>query len=72
MPNVSVPPTSPDPLRARQKSSLTVLAVVLIVAGLGVALFLTRIPLPLRLVIGAGDVLAGCVLLLLVRQKFDR
>lgn len=72
MPNAPVTPPSPDPLRARQKSSLTVLAVVLIVAGLGVALFLKRIPLPLRLLIGFGDVLAGSVLLLLVRQKFDR
>lgn len=46
------------------------LGVLLILAGLVVAVFLRRIPLPLRLMIGLGDVIAGSTLLLLVRQKF--
>ena len=57
---------------ARQKTVITTLGVLLIVAGLVVALFLKRIPLPLRLLIGVGDAFAGSVLLLVVRQKFNR
>jgi hypothetical protein len=45
------------------------LATVLIATGLMVLLFLSRLPLPLRLLIGCGDVIAGIVLLVLVRQK---
>src|SRR5215212_5980959 len=55
-------PNAPlDPRRARQKASVTVLGVGLIVAGLVVALLLHRIALPLRLLIGLGDVVAGPV-----------
>ena len=66
-------PTAPsDPRRARQKAGLVALGLVLIATGIVVALFLRRIPLPLRLLIGFGDVVAGAVLLVLVRQKFGR
>lgn len=63
----------PDPatVRARQKRTLTILAPVLILSGLAVLLLLSRIPLPLRLLIGLTDVIAGCVLLVVIRQKFS-
>lgn len=57
-------------VRARQKRTLTILAPVLILSGLAVLLLLSRIPLPLRLLIGLTDVIAGCVLLVVIRQKF--
>ncbi len=65
--------TSLDPAarRARQKRTITILAVALIVGGITVMLALGRLPLPLRLLVGLGDVIAGGVLLVLVRQKFQ-
>ena len=56
--------------RARQKRTVAVLAALLIVGGLVVLFLLKRMPLPLRMLVGLGDVVAGCVLLVLVRQKF--
>lgn len=56
--------------RARQKRTLTVLAVLLLAMGIGVLFFLQRMPLPLRLLIGLGDVFAGMVLLVFVRPRF--
>ena len=56
-------------LRARQKRTLTLLASVLIGSGALVLLFLSRIPLPLRLFIGLTDLIAGCVLLVVLRQN---
>ena len=55
---------------ARQKTTITTLATLLIVAGAVVLLFLDRIPLPLRIAVGLGDIIAGWGLLVLVRQKF--
>ncbi|HUR56393.1 MAG TPA: hypothetical protein VM029_01700 [Opitutaceae bacterium] len=66
------PTASSVPRRARQKAGLLALGLVLIATGVVVAFLLRRIPLPLRLLIGFGDVVAGCVLLVLVRQKFGR
>lgn len=57
---------------ARQKATITVLALMLILAGAVVLLFLQKVPLPLRIVIGLGDIIAGWGLLILVRQKFGR
>ena len=59
-----------DP-RARQRRMLLMLAPALIVGGLVVLIFLTRMPLPLRILVGLTDIVAGCVLLLVVRQKFS-
>jgi hypothetical protein len=56
--------------RLRQKRTLTLLAAMLMAGGLSVLLLLDRIPLPLRLLIGLGDMIAGAVLLLVLRQKF--
>jgi hypothetical protein len=65
-----MPVEETDARRARQKRTLSVLAAALIAGGLAVLLFLDRIPLPLRLLIGLGDLIAGAVLLVVVRQKF--
>lgn len=56
--------------RRRQKRTVTALAVLLIAGGLAVLFLLPQIPLPMRLMIGLGDLFAGLVLLVLVRQKF--
>ncbi len=58
-----------DP-RARQKRTLLTLAALLIAGGLAVLFLLTRMPLPLRILVGLTDLVAGCVLLVVVRQKF--
>lgn len=47
------------------------LGFALILGGLVVLAFLSRIPLPLRLGVGAVDLIAGSVLLLVARQKFS-
>jgi len=66
------PAPIPDPTRqrARQKRILVMLATVLIVAGLLLLFVLERVPLPLRILMGLGDLVAGAVLLVVVRQKF--
>jgi len=56
--------------RARQRVTVLALAAVLIVGGLVVLLALQRVPLPMRIFAGLGDIVAGCVLLVLARQKF--
>ncbi len=60
---------STDP-RARQKRTLLLLASLLIVGGLVILFLLQRMPLPLRILVGLTDVVAGAVLLVVVRQKF--
>jgi hypothetical protein len=55
--------------RARQKRTLLALATSLIAAGRVVLFVLKRMPLPLRIMVGLGDLFAGCVMLVLVRQK---
>lgn len=60
---------SPDP-RARQKRTIQILATLLIAGGLTVLFLLTRMPPPLRILVGLTDVVAGAVLLVVVRQKF--
>ncbi len=57
--------------RRRQKRTLLVLGSLLVAAGLVILVFLERVPLPLRLLLGASDLIAGAVLLLVVRQKFS-
>lgn len=49
---------------------MLILATALACGGLVVLAFLSRIPLPLRLAIGLGDLIAAAVLFLVVRQKF--
>jgi hypothetical protein len=54
----------------RQKRTIIVLAVLLIVGGLVVLFLLRRLPLPMRILMGLIDIFAGLGLLVLVRQKF--
>ena len=49
---------------------MLVLATALLVGGIVVLVFLSRIPLPLRLAVGLTDVIASAVLFTVVRQKF--
>ena len=56
--------------RSRQKVILLVFAGVLMVGVILVLFVLKRMPLPMRLVIGLGDVIAASALLLILRQKY--
>lgn len=58
--------------RSRQRFTVITLASFLIAAGLLLLFALKRVPMPLRIVAGLGDVVAGCVLLVVARQKFGR
>ena len=60
----------PDELRRRQRRQIGLLAWVLLAAGVAILLLLDRIPLPLRLLMGFVDLVAGAGLLVLRRQKF--
>jgi hypothetical protein len=57
--------------RSRQKFAIVSLALFLIVIGLLLVFVLKRAPLPMRIIGGLGDLVAGAVLLTLVRQKFN-
>jgi hypothetical protein len=57
-------------VRVRQRRRLLLLAGFLITCGLAALFFLTRIPLPARLLLGLSDLIVGAVLLVLVRQKY--
>lgn len=59
-----------EELRRRQRRQIGVLAWVLLIAGAAILLFLDRIPLPVRLLMGFVDLVAGAGLLVLRRQKF--
>jgi hypothetical protein len=56
--------------QARQRRTLQILATLLILGGLLLLFALTRVPFPLRVTAGLGDLFAGLVLLVVVRQKF--
>lgn len=58
--------------RARQKRVIIILSLLLIVGGLGVLFALERMPLPIRMLVGLTDIVAGLTLLVLVRQKFSQ
>lgn len=75
---------SPDPLpvpnpddaqraareRDKLRRTVLILAPVLILGGIAVLLFLQRMPKPLRILVGLGDIFAGLTLLVLLKQKF--
>lgn len=69
---MSTAPVSPDVRQSRQKAALIVLAGVLFVGGLVVLLFLSRIPWPMRILLGGGDLIIGAVLLVFLRQQFPK
>jgi uncharacterized membrane protein HdeD (DUF308 family) len=58
--------------RSRQKFTLVTLGLVLIVIGILLIFVLKRAPMPLRIIGGLGDLVAGAVLLVLARQKFSK
>jgi|GEM_PF-5792065 len=57
--------------RSRQKVTLLVLAIVLMLGGFVVLFALKRMPLPMRFLVGLGDVIAACALLMILRQKYS-
>jgi hypothetical protein len=57
--------------RSRQKFTIFGLAGFLVLAGLLLIFVLKRVPLPMRIVGGLGDLVAGLVLVTLARQKFS-
>jgi nitrate reductase gamma subunit len=59
---------SPAEKFARQKRLVVLLAVLLILAGAVILFVLRRVPLPMRIMAGLGDVFIGCVLLVMVNQ----
>jgi hypothetical protein len=60
--------TPPEKI-ARQKRILKFLIVVLAVGALAVAVLATRIPLPVRLIAAATDLVAAAVLWVAMRQE---
>jgi hypothetical protein len=58
--------------RSRQKVTLLVLATLLFVGGLLVLFALKRLPLPMRIMTGLGDFVAGSALLLILRGNFRK
>jgi hypothetical protein len=63
---------APDPAaqRARQRKTLLILGFALVAGGLVILIALQRMPAPLRILVGLTDIVAGLILLLVVRQKF--
>lgn len=73
MPPANMPPdTQGHEQRARQAAILKVIIVFLLVSAVIVGVFVTTIPLAVRLMVAATDVIAAAVLALIVRQKFGR
>ncbi len=54
---------------SRQKRMLTLLIIVLVVGAIALATLATRIPLPLRLLAAAIDLIAAAVLWVAMRQE---
>jgi len=59
-------------LRSRQRKTLLLLATALIVGGLLILFVLKKMPLPMRIMAGLGDLVGGCVLLVVARQKLGK
>lgn len=56
----------------RQKRTLTLLIVVLVLGAVAIATLATRIPLPLRLLAAVVDLVAAAVLWVAMRQESAR
>jgi hypothetical protein len=68
MPEMSSPPPV-ETLTPRQRRILLVMSAVLFLAGIGIMLFLQRLPLPARLGLGIIDVVVAAVLVVFLRQN---
>ena len=64
------PKTEDDLRRVRQKRTVVGLACALIAGGILILFVLKKVPAPMRIMSGLGDIVAGLVLLVVVRQKF--
>ncbi len=56
----------------RQKRLVAILGVLLVITGLVVLVVLRRVPTPIRMMAGLGDVFIGSVLLVLTLQHSRR
>ena len=56
--------------RARQASGIKVVIGFLLLAAVVVGVFVTALPLPVRLMVAATDLVAALVLYVVLRQKF--
>jgi hypothetical protein len=73
MPISPIPPEKEDEVqRARQATGLKVVVVILLIFAVIVGFFLKVLPLPVRIIVAATDVIAAAVLALIIRQKFSR
>ena len=73
MPDLDLPPSSEDDTqRARQANGLKAVVVILLIFAVIVGFFLKVLPLPVRILVAATDVIAAAVLALIIRQKFSR
>lgn len=57
--------------RAKLRRTILVLAPILIAGGILVLIFLQRVPAPLRILIGLGDIIVGLTLLVVFKQKLS-
>lgn len=73
---VSNSPAPDDPVairsRARQAQGLKALIIFLLVSAVVFGVFVTAIPLPVRLFVAATDVILAAVLGLVLHQKFRK
>ena len=68
----TTPPENNDAVqRARQAAGLKVVVVMLLIFAIIVGFFLTVLPLPVRIIVAAVDVIAALVLATIIRQKFS-
>lgn len=73
MSDSTLPPNKDDDAqRARQATGLKIVVVMLLVFAVVVGFFLTVLPLSVRIVVAATDVIAAIVLATIIRQKFSR
>ena len=71
MSDSTLPPNNDDNAsRARQAAGLKIVVVMLLVFAVVVGFFLTVLPLPVRIIVAATDVIAAIVLATIIRQKF--
>ena len=69
----NLPPSQNDEAQlARQATGLKAVIVILLIFAVVVGFFLKVLPLPVRILVAATDVIAAAVLALIIRQKYSR
>ncbi len=67
----SIPPTDPHAGDlARQKAILTIVLLSICVGAVVMLFAFRRAPLPMRVALGTGDLIAAAAIWLVIRQKF--